>query len=582
MKTVTSDYTRATALDRSLGDPRDPANPYGFAASAARDLAEEFPKALAEAVGPSLRAAFVPAEDGGDLVSADTTLMLVRAAARRDASVMPATMFSITAATCVLLGGSPEQRENVLRVLRSGGAVGFALSEEGHGSDLLANSCSAEDDGAGTLLLNGEKWLVGSGGRCTALLLVARTGGRGPAAFSTLLLEGTEVEEARTTVRHRFTGMRGIDFAAFSFEDLRVPRERMVGRPGHGLETAMKAMQVVRTMSTGAGLACADTGLRLAMDFAERHRVAGRAALDHVHVRRELATAGALLFAGEVAALAAARGLHVLPAAQSLWSSVAKKVLTEVSEEVFDRCADVLGTRAVLRDGDFAAFDSARRDNAMVRFIDTGPVANARLVAAHLPRLAKSRRDRTDPPSAELESVYRLDAPLPSLRLEGLELSDRGGDAALDAMETLVARTAETVREDGTLSPRDKARALVLVNALKRTSGPLLTAAGRKGLGDQEKIDLSHRLCYVHAAVSCLHLWWSNRHLPLFGGRPGDVGWLNAVLNVLLDRANGHRRTLPDQEAAAVIGLVEHLHDTDRMFSCAALPLAESPARPRT
>ena len=36
-----SAYGRATALDRGLGDPRDPGNPYGFAASAARDLAEE-------------------------------------------------------------------------------------------------------------------------------------------------------------------------------------------------------------------------------------------------------------------------------------------------------------------------------------------------------------------------------------------------------------------------------------------------------------------------------------------------------------------------------------------------------------
>lgn len=586
MNTAVSDYARATVLDRALGDPRDPENPYGFAAAVARDLSEEFPKALSDAAGPVLRTAFVPVEHGGDLVSADTTLMLVRAAARRDATVMPATMFSLTAATCVLLEGSARQREHVVRMLRDGGSVGFAFSEEDHGSDLLANSCSAEGDGAGTLRIDGKKWLVGLGERCDDLLLVARTGGRGPAAFSTLLIEGPEVECARTGTRHVFTGMRGIDFAAFSFENLSVPEERRVGRAGRGLETAMKAMQVVRTVSTGANLACADTGLRLAMDFATHHRVAGNTVLGHRYGRGELATAAALLFAGEATALAAARGLHVLPAAQSLWSSVAKKVLTEVSEEVFDRCADVLGTRSLLRDGEYAAFDTARRDNAVVRFIDTGPVANIRLVGAHLPRLAKSRPDDGGPPAlppAELETVYRLDAPLPPLRLEGLGLADRGGDAVLDSLVAVAAKTLDAIRSDDSLQPRVKARTAVLVNSLVRAARTLLKRASRRGPGEAPELEeLSESLCYIHAAVSCLHLWWFNRDRPLFGGRPGEAGWLNALLTVLLDRAYGCRRTLPEQETADVIDLVEDLHGTERMFSCTALPLAESYTRART
>lgn len=587
MNPATRAYARATELDRRLGDPRDPDNPCGFAAAAARDLAESFPKDLADAAGPALRLSFVPEEHGGDLVSADTTLMLVRAAARRDATVMPATMFSITAATCVLLSGSAEQREHVVRVLRGGGAVGFALSEDEHGSDLLANSCAAVRDGTGTLHVDGDKWLVGLGERCTELLLVARTGGRGPAAFSTMLLSGAQVEAARTDTRHGFSGMRGVDFASFSFEGLRVPDRQLVGLPGRGLETAMKAMQVVRTMSTGASLACADTGLRLTVDFAARHRVAGSAVLDHPHGRRELATAGALLFAGDAVALAAARGLHVLPAAQSLWSSVAKKILTEASEEVFDRCADVLGTRAVLRDGTYGAFDTARRDNAVVRFIDTGPVANSRLVTTHLGRLSAAWRDRgrrRGEAYDELAAVCRVGTALPPLRLDALELSDRGGDAVFDCLPTVAEAARSAVMADRTVAPRDKARTAVLINFLERVVDRVLTHAGKRYGQDRPlaQHDLVHQLCYAHAAVTCLHLWWFNRSLPLFGAPPGSTGWLNAVLTVLLDRAWGQYRPLPDQETGAVIDIVEALHAADRMFSCTALPLADSSAPHRT
>ncbi len=171
--------------------------------------------------------------------------------------------------------------------------------------------------------------------------------------------------------------------------------DALVGQPGHGLEIAMKAMQVVRTMSTGCSLACADTGLRLAWDFARERRVGGRGADGLPYPRRELATAAALVLAADVAALTAARGAHALPQAQSLWSSVAKKTATDFADEALARCADVLGTRSLLRDGPYAAFDTVRRDNAVVRYIDTSPVANTRLVAAQLARLAGAAAART-------------------------------------------------------------------------------------------------------------------------------------------------------------------------------------------
>ncbi|MGX1152571.1 acyl-CoA dehydrogenase family protein [Streptomyces albogriseolus] len=584
--TTAAPYAAVTELDLALGDPRDPDSPYGFAAMARRDAGEAFPRELAERVGPWLRTAFVPAGQGGDLVSLDHTLMLVRAAARRDPAVMPATMFSITAAVCVLAAGSAGQRERVVRLLREGGSVGFALSEAEHGGDLLANSCTAApasgEDGGG-YVLDGEKWLVGLGERCQALLVVARTGRRGPGAFSALLLEGSEVDKARSGIRQRPAGMRGVDFAGFRFEGLPVRADALVGQPGHGLEIAMKAMQVVRTMSTGCSLACADTGLRLAWDFARERRVGGRGADGLPYPRRELATAAALVLAADVAALTAARGAHALPQAQSLWSSVAKRTATDFADEALARCADVLGTRSLLRDGPYAAFDTVRRDNAVVRYIDTSPVANIRLVAAQLARLAGAAGSADDGDGAQdaLGRVFDLGAALPEADWDRLRLSGRGGDPVLSRLPAVAAAVRHAVTEGAAAPVADAARIVARTRELECAVGGLLhDVSWRLGGGkDQdggppELGHLAERLCLLHAAASCVHLWWSCRDRSLFGLPPGDAGWLSPVLTAVLDRAGGRVAPLPDAEARRLMDVVTPLYEENRMFSCAAPHLA--------
>ncbi|GAA0637501.1 acyl-CoA dehydrogenase [Kutzneria viridogrisea] len=524
-------YERAADLDRALGDPRDPANPCGFEAMVRRDAEAAYPQALA-ARAALLRTGLLPG------TAMDELLMLVRVAGRRDVTVMPATLYSVTAATCVLLAGDERQREEVLRLIEAGEQIGFALSEAEHGADLLANQCRLERGESG-FRLHGRKWLVGAGRRCSALLVVARSGGRGPSAFSAVLVRGAALERARVPVPALPSAMRGADFGGFAFDHTELPADALVGEPSRGLEIAMKAMQVVRTTSTAANLACADTGLRLTMDFAAAHHFGGRPLLEHGHVRRELGTAFAALLACDVVAITAARALHTLPGAQSLWASVAKKVLTELSEEVFTRCADVLGTRAVL-DGPFSV---ARRDNQLVRFIDTGPVANLRLVCMQLRQLAAAEPEAQ--PSTELATTYTIDRPLPTLRLADLALSNRGRDevtAALPAIDSRVAAELKLWRQD--------------VRAL---------APG------EDCQDLAERFCFLHAAASCLHLTWFT---PALGES------LAPSVDLLLDRAAGGARRLSGAAAESAASQAEGLHARGHLFSVAPLPLAEGSSTP--
>jgi alkylation response protein AidB-like acyl-CoA dehydrogenase len=581
-------YRSASAMDIALGDPGDEANPLGFGAMVTRDAAEAFPVKLASRVAPELALCFVPTEHGGELSTVDDSLMKIRVAARRDVTVMPATMFSITAATCVLLAGSPEQRAYVVKLLAGGRPIGFALSEADHGSDLLANSCELAAAPDGQLRLTGEKWLVGLGERCDAAVVVARNDGhqrRHPGAFTAVLVDGEPLRGARGGWQ-RPTGMRGIDFAGLCFDGAELDRTAVIGLPGRGMETAMKAMQVVRAYSTAANLACVDTGLRLTMDFAHGHRVTGRQVAGYPAVRRELATAAAAMFACDAVALATARSLHSLPEQASVTASVAKKVLTDGSEEIFTRCADVLGTRSLLRDGRFAAFEVARRDNGVVRFIDTSPVANLRLVAMQLARWAAGFSQLPDPFTVtnELVAAFNLDAELPALCLDTLQLSARGRDEVTAALPFVVAaaRTAlcdEPGPETRTQVDRAVLRLSALEMALSGLRRDVLWAKQRLGVafgGSLEQLDLTERFCRLHAAASCVHLWWFNRHRPLFGAEPASTGWLSAALFVLLDRAEGGAGRLDALDTESAFTLLDHMHGRGHLFSAVPLPLAES------
>ncbi|MCI2416130.1 acyl-CoA dehydrogenase [Saccharopolyspora sp. K220] len=559
-------YPAAVELERLLGDPRNPTNPFGFDSVVARDSEAKFPEAFASEFAQHLGLSFVPSDDGGQLSTMDETLTLARLVSRRDGAAMPATMFSVTGAGCVLLAGNAQQRKEVVRLLAAGGVIGFAMAESAHGSDLLANECRLDTGDAGGFRLNGRKWLAGIGDRCDALVVVARTGERGPAAFTAVLLTGEQLAAVRRDQPKRTSGMRGIDSVGVSFDDVEVPAGCVIGGIGRGVEIALKVMQFVRVLSTAANLGCADTGLRLAMDFAGEHRFGGRLLAEHAQPRRALATAAALLLACDAVALSASRAMHVLPATQCLWSGIAKRVATDLSAEVFALCSDVLGARSLLHDGPFAAFDIARRDNVVVRHIDTAPDANLWSIATLVAQFPASAPEAAIPD--EVAATFRLGDPLGPVRLDRLDLALRGMDPVTAGFPGMAAAAVAE------LAGHPAAARVKQVNArLSSVIRAMHRVRARGAPGDPQRLDLAARFCWLHAAASCVFFWWFNRQRCLYSRPAGSPGWLSAALSVLLDRASDRTPRLDAHDTTEMYALVENLHTANKLFSAVPLVL---------
>ncbi|GJF29246.1 acyl-CoA dehydrogenase [Kitasatospora sp. NE20-6] len=560
----------AEQLEQRLGPADDPANPYGFAAAARRDDAGAYPDDLAAALrSAGFHLDYLPAGMGGTFASFDRSLLLVRAAARRDLNAMPATMFSVTAATCVRLHGSAAQQAQVAGLLRAGGAVAFALSEAEHGSDLLANTTRLVPDPAGGgHLLTGEKWMVGLGQRCDAAYVVARTGERGPGAFTAVLLDlataGPGLDRGAPVPTG---GMRGIDFAHLRFDRLPVAAEQVVGRPGEALEVAVKAQQVVRLMSTAGSLGCADTALRLTLGFAAGRRTGRAVLLDTPYQRRELAVASAALLAADAVALAAARGIHAAPEQFSVWGCAAKHVVAEAVEDAVARCGATLATRAVLRaEGPGGGlFQKLQRDAALVRVVDTSTLANLRSFSGQLPALARAGTVTADDDRAR--AVFALDAPLPPYDPARLDLNARGRDLPTGTLGAVAAPAAAALAEGG--APAVAALAEQLHAALLA-----LPAEAEQARPGNELVDLAERFAWLQAGACCLQLWWASRHLPLYGQKPGSAGWLGACLAYLLARADGRPPRRAAELLAPALDTVLDLTAAGRMYAAAPAALA--------
>src|SRR5215207_8495396 len=132
-------YSTAEELERYLGDPLDPERAFCFRRSVELDEAEEYPEEatrLLEEWGMSQY--FIPEESGGKLRSYEEVLMLLRVVSRRDLTTAIGYGKTYLGAVAVWVGGTPQQRRRLARIISNGEQVALGLTERAHGSDLLS------------------------------------------------------------------------------------------------------------------------------------------------------------------------------------------------------------------------------------------------------------------------------------------------------------------------------------------------------------------------------------------------------------------------------------------------------------
>ncbi len=148
----------------------------------------------------------------------------------------------------IYIGGSEELKRKYLPPLAEGKMIAaFALTESKAGSDSFNVQTKAVLDGD-EWVINGDKLWITNGSIADVISLFARTN-RGITAF---------VVETKTPGFHahppeKKMGIRGSVTNALTFENVRIPKENIIGQDGRGFLVAMKTLDAGRL---GLGAAC--------------------------------------------------------------------------------------------------------------------------------------------------------------------------------------------------------------------------------------------------------------------------------------------------------------------------------------
>jgi alkylation response protein AidB-like acyl-CoA dehydrogenase len=241
-----------------------------------------------------------------------------------------------------------EQKVRWLRLLATGTAGAYALSEAGSGSDAFAlqtRAMAAE----GGYLLNGRKLWI-SNAREAGLFLVFATldpaaGYRGITAF--LIEKGTSGFSVGR--KEDKLGIRASSTCELVFDNCLIPKENLVGQEGKGYKIAIETLNEGRIGIGAQMLGLAEGAWGHAARYAKERRQFGRPIAEFQAVQFSLAEMATQIEAARLMVYNAARlkDAH-MPFVRE--AAMAKLFSSQVAESVASQCVEIFGGNGFVRD----------------------------------------------------------------------------------------------------------------------------------------------------------------------------------------------------------------------------------------
>ena len=172
--------------------------------------------------------------------------------------------------------GSEEQKQKYLPKLISGEYVGaLAMSEPNAGSDVVSMKLKAEDQGD-HFVLNGSKMWITNGGDADVLVVYAKTDLNAGAKGMTAFLIEKNMEGFSHGSHLDKLGMRGSNTYPLFFDNVKVPKENVMGGVGNGTKVLMSGLDYERAVLSGGPLGIMDACLDAVIPYIHERKQFGQ------------------------------------------------------------------------------------------------------------------------------------------------------------------------------------------------------------------------------------------------------------------------------------------------------------------
>lgn len=203
----------------------------------------------------------------------------------------------------IMTYGTEEQKQKYLPDLLSGKKIGaFGLTEPGAGSDAAGIQTVAIDKGD-HWLLNGSKIFISNAGAAEVYVILAMTdkskGTRGISAF--IVEKG--MEGFSFPKKENKMGIRGSVAMELVFEDVKLPKENLLGQIGRGFKVAMSSLDVGRLGIAAQALGIAQGAFDETVKYMKERKQFGRSlnkfqalSFEMAHMKTQIDAARFLLY----------------------------------------------------------------------------------------------------------------------------------------------------------------------------------------------------------------------------------------------------------------------------------------------
>lgn len=184
--------------------------------------------------------------------------------------------------------GTEEQKQRWLPDCVSGKKIlAVAMTEPGAGSDVAGIKTRAEDRGD-CWLLNGSKTYISNGINGDLIVVAARTVPNSSHGLGLFVVErGMEGFERGRNLKKM--GLKAQDTAELFFNDVKVPKENVLGDPQRGFYNLMNFLAEERLLGAVGYLAAAQTAFDLTLNYVRERKAFGQLIADFQNTRFKMA-----------------------------------------------------------------------------------------------------------------------------------------------------------------------------------------------------------------------------------------------------------------------------------------------------
>lgn len=284
----------------------------------------------------------MPETYGGSGLDFSFNALFIEELAKKAISGPGFSLHSDIIAPYILKWGTEAQKQQYLPIMATGKIItAIGMTEPNCGSDLQALRTTAVDKGD-HYLVNGQKTFITNGYMCDMAIVAVKTNSGTPDEGVSLLIMESKWEGFEKGVPFHKIGMKAQDTCELFFDNVKVPKENLLGKEGEGFVIMMKELARERLSVALAAIGGAEGAIEETVAYTSTRTAFKQPIAGFQNTQFKLAEAAAQLQIHQAFVDRCTEDLaqHKLSAESA---SMAKFSSTDMHSKVVDECLQLFG-----------------------------------------------------------------------------------------------------------------------------------------------------------------------------------------------------------------------------------------------